>query len=67
MKMNVGTVDRIARIAIGLTLLSLPFWLDAPWRWAGLIGVMPFMTGLTGRCPAYHLLGRSTCPTRKPE
>lgn len=67
MKMNVGTVDRIARIAIGLTLLSLPFWLDSPWRWAGLIGVMPLTTGLTGRCPAYRLLGRSTCPTRQPE
>lgn len=65
MQINVGTFDRIARIVVGLVLLSLPFWLDSPWRWLGVIGLMPLTTGLAGRCPAYRLLGRSTCPVRK--
>ncbi len=67
MQINVGNPDRIARIVVGLVLLSLPLWLDSSWRWLGLIGLLPLVTGLAGRCPAYRLLGRSTCPVRKPE
>jgi len=67
MQVNVGNIDRIARIVIGLILLSLPLWLDSSWRWLGLIGIMPLTTGLAGRCPGYRLLGLSTCPMRKPE
>ncbi len=61
MKKNVGNIDRIARVMVGLALLGLIFWLDTSWRWAGLIGVMPLFTGLAGRCPACRLFGRSTC------
>ena len=67
MQINVGSFDRFARVIVGLLLLSLPFWLDASWRWLGLIGVMPLFTGLAGRCPGYALLGLSTCPMRKPK
>lgn len=67
MSINLGSVDRIIRVAIGLVLLSLPLWLDSPWRWLGLIGIMPLFTGLAGRCPGYRLLGLSTCPMRKPK
>ena len=65
MKINVGNFDRVIRIVIGLTLLSLPLWLESPWRWRGLIGMMPLFTGLAGRCPGYRLLGLNTCPVRK--
>lgn len=67
MQSNVGSIDRVIRVVVGLVLLSLPFWLDTPWRWFGLIGLMPLVTGLAGRCPGYRLLGLSTCPLRKPE
>jgi len=67
MQINVGNLDRIVRIVIGLILLSLPLWLDSSWRWLGLIGIMPLLTALAGRCPAYRLLGLSTCTMRKPE
>ena len=66
MQTNVGNLDRIARVVIGLILLSLPLWLDSPWRWLGLIGIMPLATGLAGRCLGYRLLGVSTCPMKKP-
>lgn len=65
MEINVGQIDRLIRIVLGLVLLSLPLWLDSPWRWLGLIGLMPLFTGLFGRCPGYRLLGMSTCPMRK--
>lgn len=66
MQINVGGIDRFIRIVAGLLLLSLPFWLDTPWRWFGLIGVMPLLTGIAGRCPGYRLLGLNTCPLRRP-
>lgn len=68
MNTNVGSIDRVIRIVIGLVVLSLPFWLNTPLRWLGLIGVIPIVTGLAGRCPGYCLFGLSTCPLlRKPE
>lgn len=67
MNVNVDTLERLIRIAIGILLLSLPFWLESPWRWFSLIGVMPLLTGLAGRCPAYTRTGRNTCRLRKDE
>jgi hypothetical protein len=59
MDKNVGGIDRILRIVIGLALVIatiagvLPVW--------GWIGVVPLATGLIGWCPAYRLLGFKTC------
>ena len=35
--------------------------------WWGWIGVVPLLTGLAGTCPAYKLLGMSTCPMKSPK
>ncbi|MCO5100830.1 MAG: DUF2892 domain-containing protein [Burkholderiaceae bacterium] len=66
MQINVANSERVVRVIVGLILLSLPFWLETPWRWLGLIGIMPLITGLSGRCPGYRLLGRTSCPAREP-
>ncbi len=56
---NVGTIDRAARIVLGLALLAIVFvGPKTAWGWLGLI---PLATGLAGRCPAYSLLGFDTC------
>ena len=65
MQINVGSLDRIVRIVVGPVLLSLPLWLDSTWRWLGLIGFMPLITDLAGRCPGYPLFGLSTCPMQE--
>ncbi|WP_461482161.1 YgaP family membrane protein [Porticoccus sp.] len=63
MKTNVGNVDRIIRIILGLVLIALVFvGPQTPWGW---IGVIPLATGLLSSCPLYSLLGLSTCPTKK--
>ncbi len=63
---NVGTVDRIVRIVVGLVLLSLFFmYPDASWRYYTLIGVVPLLTGLFSTCPLYSMLGISSCPAKK--
>lgn len=60
MKHNVGKPDQIIRIVAGLVILSLVF--IGPKTLWGLIGLVPLITGLFGFCPAYKLLGMSTCP-----
>lgn len=46
-------VDKVLRIVIGIGLLSLPFLLDSPARWLGLVGIVPILTVVFGWCPAY--------------
>ncbi|MDD3798267.1 MAG: DUF2892 domain-containing protein [Novosphingobium sp.] len=59
-KVNVGSVDRILRIIVGLVLIALVFvGPKTPWGW---IGVIPLVTGLFRMCPLYSLIGVSTCP-----
>ena len=61
MNPNVGTVDRIIRVLIGLGLLSLFFILDGNARWFGLIGLVPLLTAGIRFCPLYTVLGIRTC------
>ena len=63
MKTNVGGIDKVLRILVGLGLLSLVLFLDGSARWWGLVGIVPLFTGLFGVCPAYHLVGINTCTT----
>ena len=59
---NVGSVDRMIRIIVGLILIALIFvGPKTAWGWIGLI---PLITGLARTCPAYSLLGLNTCSTR---
>lgn len=61
MKTNVGGIDRIARVVLGLGLIGLTLaGTIGPWGW---IGLVPLATAAMGYCPAYRLLGLSTCPT----
>lgn len=58
-KVNVGSVDRMLRIVLGIVLLALVF--VGPKTMWGLIGVVPLVTGLFRTCPLYSLLGIRTC------
>jgi hypothetical protein len=61
-KNNVGRLDRILRVIVGLGLISLVFiGPQSLWGWAG---VVPLLTGLIGTCPVYTLLGIRTCARR---
>ncbi len=62
MKTNVGGIDRILRIVVGIALVVWALMGGPVWAW---IGVVPLATGLIGFCPLYPLLGMNTCPTKK--
>lgn len=61
MQQSVGTADKMIRIVLGLGLLSLLFLLPPPMHYLGLIGLVPLLTALTGRCPLYRLIGVNSC------
>jgi hypothetical protein len=66
LKKNVGSIDRVLRVILGLALLAGYFaFPEAPYRWAFLIGIVPLATAALGTCPAYSILGLSTCPMKK--
>ncbi len=64
MKSNVGGIDKVLRIVVGLGVLSLIFILEGNARWWGLVGLLPLLTGLVNFCPLYTLIGASTCPMK---
>ncbi|RIV23112.1 DUF2892 domain-containing protein [Alicyclobacillaceae bacterium I2511] len=61
---NVGVLDRILRIFIGLVLLSVLIFAHGSVRYIGLIGLVPLLTAAIGVCPLYRLFGIRTCPLR---
>ena len=64
MSRNVGTVDRYVRIVVGLALVAFAFQdglFIQGWHWLGLAGFVLLVTALFRSCPAYSVLGMSTC------
>jgi hypothetical protein len=61
MKKNLGSLDRIVRIAIGLAALGAGAWFKS---WWGLAGLIALGTGLIGFCPLYCPFGLKTCPVK---
>lgn len=70
MKANEGTADRAVRLVAGIAALIVA------WLWLGLaagaiagilvgaVGLVLIITAAVGYCPAYRLVGLSTCKVR---
>lgn len=58
MKCNVGKVDRIIRVIVGLGIIGAGVYFKS---WFGAIGAIPLLTAAMGWCPAYLPLGISSC------
>lgn len=62
MTKNVGGIDKIIRIVLGLALIAATLMGALPvWGW---IGIVPLATGLMGWCPPYAILGFNTCKAK---
>lgn len=64
MKSNVGGIDKVLRIVLGLGLLVFAFMGPEGVKMWGFIGVVPLLTGLFNFCPLYSILGFNTCPLK---
>jgi hypothetical protein len=63
MKTNVGSIDRIVRITLGVVLLGLTATgTIGAWGW---LGAVPLATGAIGWCPPYAIFGWNTCSTKR--
>jgi len=60
MRANVGGVDKVLRIIVGLVILGSFFVLHGNARWFALVGVVPLATALMRFCPLYAILGISS-------
>jgi len=58
MQANVGGIDRILRIVVGIALIAWAVTGGPVWAW---IGVVPLATGLIKFCPLYSVIGTNTC------
>jgi hypothetical protein len=58
MKLNMGPLDRIIRLVVGIAILVLGYTYQS---WWGLVGLIPLGTAAIGWCPAYLPFGISTC------
>lgn len=61
MQKNVGSMDRMVRVVLGLAIIGVGLWSKS---WWGAIGLVPLLTATLGWCPAYLPFGLSTCATR---
>jgi len=64
MTKNIGPIDRLLRIILGVALIAFAIPIGFPamgWNWLGWIGVAPLLTAIVGTCPFYGLVGLSTC------
>ena len=59
MKINIGSIDRVSRIIIGVVILTLTALnIIGPWGWLA-IGLI--ISGVLRNCTLYSLLGINTC------
>jgi hypothetical protein len=57
MKQNMGGIDRIVRLIIGIALIA---WGVMANNWWGAVGIIPLFTAATGWCPLYIPFGMSS-------
>ena len=62
MKKNVGKVDMIIRLIIGVVIASFGVVYQS---WWGLLALLPFLTAFINYCPFYSVLGCRTCSDKE--
>ena len=62
MKANVGSIDRVIRLIVGLALLGAGCYFKS---WWGLVGLGPILTAVFRFCPAYLPFDLSTCAVKQ--
>ncbi len=58
MKTNIGSIDRTVRIIAGVVIIGLGVYFQS---WWGAAGVVPLLTAFLRWCPAYTIIGVSSC------
>lgn len=62
MKKNIGKVDSMVRILLGIVIVIVGLYFKS---WWGLVGLIPVITGIIGWCPLYVPFKISTIKNKK--
>ena len=62
MHLNVGGIDQILRIVLGVVICTIGVIYN---NWWGLVGLIPLVTGTMSWCPIYNLVGLSSLKISK--
>ena len=64
MKKNIGTIDRIVRVILGvMACIAIFFVSGLGFKIAlAILGIFSIVEAVISRCALYALLGRNTCP-----
>jgi hypothetical protein len=57
MKANESFNERVIRLVAGVTIASFFIYHNSVWA---ILGLIPFITGASGFCPLYYLIGYSS-------
>ena len=64
MHLNVGGIDQILRIVLGVVISTIGVIYN---NWWGMIGLIPLVTVTMSWCPLYNLVGLSSLKINKAE
>ena len=59
--MNIGSIDRILRILVGVVAVTFAMLSSHPLAIWGALGIIPLFTAVVGWCPLYAPFGIKTC------
>lgn len=62
---NISGIDKVFKLVVGLTLLSLLLWGDGNLKYLGLIGLVPIISAIFDVCPLCLILGKKSCKIKK--
>lgn len=57
-KKNVGNLDTVIRMIIGIAILIAGYMAESLW---GLLGIIPIASATVSWCPVYWFFNKSTC------
>ncbi len=60
MKKNIGQLDRMIRLVLGVVVLSSFFFIEGGLKWISLLGVVLIFTATINFCPLYLPFGINT-------
>ena len=63
MTRNIGSMEKIVRVILGITILAFGLLYNS---WLGLIGLIPIITASISYCPLWSLFGISTSKKSEP-
>jgi Protein of unknown function (DUF2892) len=65
MTQNVGNLDRVLRVILGLAMLSFALMSGYQYAWIGWMGIIPLLTAAMSSCPLYSIFGINSCPVKR--